>query len=254
MTLVYLIAFIIQIAYGGDTSDANNPLEITVNNLRGQRFCEIVELNLPESATLYTSLTQHKCSQEVWDDVKAAVFFPFIPIDIRYITRDTSIIPFTSPFLQTQEFVGLNDPENNKLTFLNQLTNFNPPADPIPDNFTQFFTYLGDVIYKWDEDKTIFLLIDEFDNHYIMASTTTQDLDQLEIDLPIRYENLLPDGWELEIRKAKKDIIWLSSFPAVLIIDGIGNNYFLLSKDECISCDKELKKSKSCKCDKKFCI
>ena len=253
MTLLCLIALIVQTVYSGDALNDGNSLEIRLNNIRGQRFCELAELNLPTSVTLWTSLTQHNCSQPAWDDVKAAITFPFIVNDIRYITRDMTIIPFTSPFLQTQEFVGLNDPENNKLNFLNQFTS-GIPEDPFPRNFTQFSTYLGDVIYKWDKDKTIFLLIDEFNNYYIMASTQTQDFDQLEIDLPIIYENLLPNGWELEIRKAKKDIIWISGLTVVLIIDGIGNNYFLLSEDQCVSCDKELKKSKSCKCDKKICI
>ena len=61
-----------------------SPLEITLNNQRGQRFCELIELNFPISAIAWSSLTQHDCPQQVWDDVKAGVNpAEYFPIDTR---------------------------------------------------------------------------------------------------------------------------------------------------------------------------
>eukprot|EP01084_Bolivina_argentea_P196925 337559_1 len=221
------------------------PLEITLNNHRGQRFCEFSEFT---GGVLWTSLTQHNCPQDIWDDVKMGVdLSKFFPIDIRYVTRDITTMHLESTqltdglFLQTMEFTGQNDPINNVLTFLRQMglsTDGGFPTAFVPFNILGF-----DVTYEWKKGKSIFLIIDESNNYYIMASTQTKDLNELENILPIEYKDILPSNWRLEIRKATNDIINRGTNginnKVVLVQDGIGNNFFLLSKDSCNSCQSD---------------
>ena len=229
------------------------PFEIRYNDHRGQRYCEIGEFDITAlESTIWTSFFQHDCPQEIWDDIKLELDTNdrFNAVAIRYVVRDSTIMYFDSSPLQIEEFFGLNDPVNNAAPFIRQFENPVDPDAELPQLFTPYPVSFP-VLHGWNKHSTIFLLKDPSHNYYILANTETEDVDGLEITLPAQYvdQNLLPDGWKLEIRKAKDYIFNTNnSTKMVTILDGLGNSYFLLSTDTCSSCDRKLIKSSSCTC------